>query len=135
MLRFTGKQVETEPEWVLAQIDQAFAPPSQASPKPDRFKVNDILRRDRWHANLDQQGYSDERLADISTVMNALTSCRTATWQPSLQLPELRLAVDSITAPTATVQHEDTSDGIFGWDPRHSELLRPYLQECGVSAK
>ncbi len=30
VLRFTGKQVETEPEWVLAQIDQAFAPPSQA---------------------------------------------------------------------------------------------------------
>ena len=46
-------------------------------PKPDRFKVTDILRQDRWHAQLDQQGYSDERLAVIDTVMNALTSCRT----------------------------------------------------------
>ena len=46
-------------------------------PNPDRFKVNDILRRDRWHAKLDQQVYSDERLAVVDTVMNAITSCRT----------------------------------------------------------
>ena len=51
--------------------------PILSQPKPDRFKVNGILRRDRWHAKLDQQGYSDERLAVIDTVMNALTSCRT----------------------------------------------------------
>ena len=56
-------------------IERARAILSQ--PKPGRFKVNDILRRDRWHAQLDQQGYNDERLADVSTVMNALTSCRT----------------------------------------------------------
>ena len=48
--------------------------PILSQPKPDRFKVNDILRRDRWHAKLAQQGCSDERLAVGETVMNALTS-------------------------------------------------------------
>ena len=48
-----------------------------SQPKTNRFKVSDILKRDRWHAKLDQQGYSDERMAVIDTVMNALTSCRT----------------------------------------------------------
>jgi len=48
-----------------------------SQPKPERFQVTDILRRDRWHAQLDQQGYNDERMAVISTVMNALTACRT----------------------------------------------------------
>ncbi len=33
----TGKQVETEPEWVLAQIDQTFVPPSQAPLPPGSF--------------------------------------------------------------------------------------------------
>ena len=30
VLRFTGKQVELETEWVLVQIDQALSSPSQA---------------------------------------------------------------------------------------------------------
>ncbi len=34
VLRFTGKQVETETEWVLAQIDQSFGSPSQAPHPP-----------------------------------------------------------------------------------------------------
>ena len=48
-----------------------------SQPKTNRLHVIDILRQDRWHAKLDQQGYNDERMADIGTVMNALTSCRT----------------------------------------------------------
>ena len=34
VLRFTGKQVETETDWVLAQIDQVLGSPSQAPHPP-----------------------------------------------------------------------------------------------------
>ncbi len=35
VLRFTGKQVETETEWVLAQIDQVLGSSAQAPhPRP-----------------------------------------------------------------------------------------------------
>jgi adenine-specific DNA-methyltransferase len=34
VLRFTGKQVETETHWVLAQIDQALGPLSEAPHPP-----------------------------------------------------------------------------------------------------
>ena len=34
VLRFTGKQVETEIDWVLAQIDQSLGSPSQAPHPP-----------------------------------------------------------------------------------------------------
>ena len=34
VLRFTGKQVELETEWVLTQIDQLRSPPSQAPHPP-----------------------------------------------------------------------------------------------------
>ncbi len=49
--RFTGKQVETEPEWVLAQIDQTFVPPSQAPLPPGSFSPRTGRRRAAFSIN------------------------------------------------------------------------------------
>ena len=48
--------------------------------------MNDLLRRDRWHAKLDQQGYNDERLAIVDTVMNAGMVLILHTWGQKMEL-------------------------------------------------